>query len=281
MLTLNRHPDARAFLTRAEQWLAAREIEHAVVLQSARQARANDTHYERPMYWTTLEDDGRIVGCAYRTPPFKVGVTALPEAAIAPLVADLAATYPGAIGGFSGPEPAVSALARSWVRERGGSWAVNTSGRLLSFASSGTAASAEPPAAGMLRLASAGDAALAQSWGAAASIDSGIAALDGNLCMQLLGAKMLYFWADDQPRCMIGLLRETRDSAAVGIVYTPAAFRGQGFATAAMGALNRLLDERGVRNRYLWIDPKSDAANALARKLGCGFVYDSLDVDCA
>jgi hypothetical protein len=47
-----------------------------------------------------------------------------------------------------------------------------------------------------------------------------------------------------------------------------------------MTALDRLLDERGVRNRYLWIDAKSDAAQALARKLGCGFVYDSLDIDC-
>jgi GNAT superfamily N-acetyltransferase len=279
MLTLNRHPDARAFLTRAEQWLMTREIEHAVVLQSARQARANDTHYERPMYWTTIEDDGELVGCAYRTPPYKVGVTALPAAALEPLVADLAAAYTGAIGGFSGPDPTVSELARKWVSQRGGSWAINTSGRLLSFSS--VSAANDPGAAGMLRLAAAGDTALAQSWGAAASIDSGIAALDGNMCMQLLGAKLLYFWVDDQPRCMIGLLRETRDSAAVGIVYTPATFRGQGYATAAMTALSKLLDERGVANRYLWTDPKSDGANALARKLGCGFVYDSLDIDCA
>ena len=278
---LNRHSDARAFLARAEQWLATREIEHAVVLQSARQARANDKHYERPMYWTTIEDDGRLIGCAYRTPPYKVGVTALPDAAIAPLVADLAATYSGAIAGFSGPDPIVSGLARAWVEQRGGSWSVNTGGRLLSFASPTSSAAPTDTVTGVLRLAAAGDAALAESWGAAASLDSGIAALDGPMCLQLLRAKMLYFWVDDQPRCMIGLLRETRDSAAVGIVYTPAAFRGQGYGTAAMTALNRLLDERGVRNRYLWIDAKSDAAQALARKLGCGFVYDSLDIDCS
>jgi GNAT superfamily N-acetyltransferase len=279
MLMLYRHPDARAFLERAESWLLEREIEHGVVLQSARQARANDTHYERPIYWATLEDDGGLVGCAYRTPPYKVGVTVLPDAALAPLVADLAAAYPGAIGGFSGPDPTVSTLASAWVQKRGGSWSVNTRGRLLAFAPSGNAERAAPP--GVLRLAGTGDTALAQSWGAAASIDSGIAALDGHMCLALLRAKMLYFWADDQPRCMIGLLRETPHSAAVGIVYTPAAFRGQGYGTAALDTLGRLLDERGVANRYLWIDPKSDAAQALARKLGCRFVYDSLDIDCA
>ena len=277
MLALHRHPDARAFLERAEPWLLTREIEHGVVLQSARQARANDTRYERPIYWATFEDAAQLVGCAYRTPPYKVGVTALPDAAIAPLVQDLAATYPGPIGGFSGPEPTVSALASAWVAQRGGSWSVNTRGRLMSF-STGAERDGKK---GVLRLAGANDAALAQSWGAAASIDSGIAALDGNMCTHLLRAKLLYFWADDQPRCMIGLLRETHDSAAVGIVYTPAAFRGLGYGTAALDALNRLLDERGVKNRYLWTDPNSDAARALAAKLRCRFVYDSLDIDCA
>ena len=278
MLELHRHRDARAFLLRAEPWLSAREIEHGVVLQSARQARVNDTGYERPIYWATLEDAGRLVGCAYRTPPFKVGVTVLPDDAIAPLVADLAATYPGSIGGFSGPEPTVSTLASAWIERRGGKWSINTRGRLMQF--SGSGGGDDVVKKGLLRLAGANDTALAQSWGAAASIDSGIAALDGTLCTQLLHAKLLYFWGDDQPRCMIGLLRETRDSIAIGIVYTPAAFRGQGYGTAALRALNHLLDERGVNNRYLWADAKNDGAQALATMLGCRFVYDSLDIDC-
>jgi predicted GNAT family acetyltransferase len=145
---------------------------------------------------------------------------------------------------------------------------------------SGNAGRDEAVKKGVLRLAGANDTALAQGWGAAASIDSGIAALDGNLCTQLLRAKLLYFWSDDQPRCMIGLMRETRDSVAIGIVYTPAAFRGQGYGTAALRALNHLLDERGVTNRYLWADPKNVGAQSLATMLGCRFVYDSLDIDC-
>ena len=277
MLTLHRHADARAFLARTESWLAQREIEHAVVLQSARHARANDRHYERPIYWATLEDGGNLVGCAYRTPPHKVGVTALPAAAVPLLVADLAATYAGPIGGFSGPETIVTPLATAWVEQRGGTWSANTSGRLLQF----DAGPQPRTATGVLRLAGPEDAALVQSWGAASSIDSGIAVLDGDFCLQLLKAKMLYFWADDQTRCMLGLVRETRDSVAVGIVYTPAAFRGQGHATAALSALCVLLDERGIANRYLWIGPNSDAGQALARKVGCRLVYDSLDVDCA
>ena len=279
MLELHRHLDARAFLQRAEPWLLTREIDPAGVLQSARPARADDRHYQRPIYWATIEDLGQLVGCAYRTPPYKVGVTVLPDTAIEPLVADLAATYPGPIGGFSGPDPTVTLLASAWVERRGGSWSVNTRGRLLSF--SGGAGADGAVKKGVLRLAGANDTALAQSWGAAASIDSGIAALDGDLCTQLLRARLLYFWSDDQPRCMIGLMRETPDSVAIGIIYTPAAFRGLGYGRAALRALNHLLDERGVKNRYLWADPKNDGAQALATMLGCRFVYDALDIDCA
>jgi GNAT superfamily N-acetyltransferase len=278
MLTLHRHADARAFLAHTERWLQSREVEHAGVLQSARQARSNDTRYERPIYWATIEDDGKVIGCAYRTPPYKVGVTLLPGDAIAPLVADLAATYPGSVAGFSGPEPTVSELADAWVATRGGSWSVNTRGRLMSLPPGPVAADSPQ---GVLRLAGESDSALAQSWGAAASIDSGIAALDGEMCLRLLGIKLLYFFADDRPRCMIGLLRETRTAIAVGIVYTPAAFRGQGYGTAALQALSRLLDERGVPKRYLWIDPASDGSQALAKKLGCELVHDSVDIDCA
>src|SRR5690606_13037024 len=92
MVEVRRYADARAFLERAEPWLLEAEIEHAVVLTSAQQARIDDRNYERPIYWATLEQDGEIVGCACRTPPYKVGVTRLPDAAIAPLIADLDAT---------------------------------------------------------------------------------------------------------------------------------------------------------------------------------------------
>jgi hypothetical protein len=279
MLTIHRHADARAFLERAEPWLTAREIEHAMVLQSARLARADDTRYERPTYWATIEDGSELVGCVYRTPPFKVGVTALPSAAVRLVVDDVASVYGGGIGGFSGAEPTVTEVAKAWTAQRGGAWreTPHTRQHVLSFPAERLPA----PAQGVLRLAGKNEAGLAQSWGAAASIDSGIAVLDGRACLGLLAAKQLYFWVDGQPLCMIGVVRATPSSAAIGLVYTPAAFRGKGHATAALGALDALLEERGVANRFLLIEPASDSAQGLARKLGCRLVQDAVDIDWA
>ncbi len=277
MLAVHRHADAKSFLTRAEAWLLRSEVAHAVLLGNARNASVDDSRYEKPTYWATIEDGDELVGCCYRTPPFKVGVTALPGAALAPLVDDLSTVY-AQVSGFSGPEPTVTPLAEAWVARHGGRAAIvpNTRQQILAFGG------LPPPSVpGVLRLASQKDAGLAQSWGGASSIDSGIAALDGQFCLQLLRAGRLYFFADDQPRCMLGLIYETPRAIAVGVVYTPATYRGRGYAAAAMGALDGLLREREVSQRYLCINPVSTAALALAAKLECSLVQEALDVDCA
>ena len=96
------------------------EIERAAPLSSARQASADDSRYERPTYWATIEDGDKIIGCAYRTPPFRVGVSALPKDALAPLSLDLEKVYRH-VSGFSGIDPAASALADIWIARHGGS----------------------------------------------------------------------------------------------------------------------------------------------------------------
>jgi uncharacterized protein len=275
MLTIQRHENARAFLARAESWLLEREIECATALQSAHNANGNDALYERPMYWATIEDEGSIVGCCYRTPPYLVGVTALPEAALAPLLADLATTY-DKVSGFSGPEAAATALTNAWIALRGGSSRVTGRQRLLALPAE------LPPrdAPGTLRLAGRNDLGLAQSWGAALSLDSRGTPFDGELCAQLATAKRLYFWVDDQPRCMLGVLRESTRFAAVGLVYTPATYRGKGYATIALTALHQLFVERGLQRSYLYVDPANDAGKALGDRMGGSLVHDEVDIQC-
>jgi RimJ/RimL family protein N-acetyltransferase len=275
MLTIHHHDSALTFLARAEGWLLDREIECATALQSARNAAGNDALYERPTYWATVEDEGSIVGCCYRTPPYLVGVTALPEDALTTLMADLAATY-SKVSGFSGPEDTAIVMAKVWTALRGGSWRVTSRQRLLALP-------ADPPprdAPGVLRLAGRNDAALAQSWGAALSLDSRGTPFDGNFCARLAAARRLYFWADDKPRCMVGVLRESPRFAAVGLVYTPATYRGHGYATVALTALQRLFAERGVGRAYLYVDPANDAARALGDTLGGTLVHDEVDIEC-
>ena len=274
MLQIHRHADSRALLERAESWLLDREVERGMALQSARNAKGSDALYERPTYWATLEKDGAVVGCCYRTPPYHVGVTALPDAAIEPLTADLAAVYTK-VSGFSGPETTANALATAWTARHGGAWRVAARQRLLALPNDLPA----PATQGVLRLAGRNETALAQSWGAALSLDSPGTPFDATFCTQLAAARRLYFWVDDQPRCMVGVVRESPRFAAVGLVYTPAAFRHRGYAAAAVKELHQLFVERGVERAYLYIDPANDAGTGLGQALHGALVHDEVDIE--
>jgi hypothetical protein len=276
MLEICRHSNAGAFLTRAESWLIAREIEYAGAYASARAARRDDSRYQQPVYWATVEDDGRVIGCAYRTPPYKVGVTALPTAAIEPLVASLREFYQ-TVAGVSGPDETATALARAWTARYGGTYAeaAGTRQRLLA-APAVEAPPAAPP--GTLRAATSADEGLVRTWGNAAASESGIAVLDGTLCVRLMQAGQLFVWDDGRPRAMVGMLRATAQGAGIGIVYTPMDWRRQGYARAAVAALAARLLARGPRC-FVYTDADSPPINALARQLGFEAVHETVDID--
>ena len=274
MIEVRRYADARAFLERAESWLLDAEIERAVALQSSRNALANEAYYEKPVYWATVEDDGRIIGCAFRTPPFNVGVTALPAAAIAPLTASLRQSY-AQLPGISGTEPTASALAAAWTGRPSGSWRVQSRQWLWSLTS---VEAPDGAPAGSLRPAAAADTALANDWGAAFARDSGVAALDGAFCTRLIGAGLLYLWDDGSPRCMVGVLRHTAKSAALGMVYTPPELRRKRYATSAIAAWSRQVLDRGQRC-FLLPDAANTASTVICRNLGHELVLEGVDIE--
>jgi hypothetical protein len=279
MIEVIRHADARAFLARAESWLAESEMENGVALFSARQARADDSRYPPPVYWATIEDEGRIIGCSYCTPPYRLGVTAVPEAAIGPLLASVASVY-ASLSGVSGPEPTASQLAAAWAARGGWQTAVAVSQRLYAFRpepGGDSPAAAEPP--GALRLAAASDAALARSWGAAFLAETGLHHVDVGVFDQFIRAAQLYFWVDTEPRCMAAVIRNTTRGAAIGVLYTPGNARRRDFARAALTALTRSLRERGTPDCYLYADPGNGAAAAVAQSVGYRAVHEAVDID--
>jgi hypothetical protein len=68
---IRRFDDAAAFLDRAEPWLLKAEAEHNLLLGLAHRLKRSAQGFEPRVYLATVEDDG-VVGCAFRTPPFKL-----------------------------------------------------------------------------------------------------------------------------------------------------------------------------------------------------------------
>jgi uncharacterized protein len=275
MLQVVRHPDARAFLQRAEPWLVETEMENGIALTSARNASLDESHYEKPTYWATIEDDGRIAGCAFRTPPYRLGVTALDDTAIAALLASVTTVYPR-LSGVTGPEPTVNVLAGAWCRLHGTTEHVGARHRLYSLR-----VLIPPPRSprGTLRLATDGDAAIVHAWGEAFIREARIEHVRPSFFGPLIKAQQVYLWDDGEPRCMAAALRHTPRASAIGVLFTPPALRGAGYGTATVAALSDRLFAGGTKGCYLFADPENTAASRIVGGIGYERVHDTADID--
>lgn len=78
-----------------------------------------------------------------------------------------------------------------------------------------------------------------------------------------------FIWvAGGAPVCMAAVVRKTKNTAIVGLVYTPAALRGKGYATGCVHALSELLLARGYRSCGLFTDADNPVSNGIYRKIG-------------
>jgi hypothetical protein len=269
----------RAFLARSEPWLLRAEQRYGLLLGIAYQVLGGGHRYRNPIYWATIEedsadvgaaaDDASLVGCAFRTPPHPVGVTALPTEAIEPLVASLRETYLN-LPGVAGPEPTATAFGDAWTARFGGKWWLEQRQRLHTL-SRVTLPSA--PAAGALRPALAPDVPVARAWMAGFIRDTRARHVGADAAERLIEARRLHIWVDGEPRCMLSAVRDTPNSAGIGAVYTPPQFRNRGYASTAVATLSRQLLDSGRHTCFLYTDIANPVSNALYARLG----YEPID----
>jgi len=274
MLRIQTHADARAFLDRAEAWLLGQEERYGLVLGIAYQVLGGLHHYRQPIYWATVEresaeGEATVVGCVFRTPPHKVGVTELPVTATDALVASLRGTY-SSLTGVGGPERAASAFARAWTARFGGKWSIDRRQRLHSLTS---VRLPKVPAPGSLRLAIAPDVPVARAWMAGFIRETRVRQVGADTATRLIEERRLHFWVDGQPRCMVGAVRETPNTAGVGAVYTPPRYRDRGYASIAVATLSQQLLDAGKRSCFLYTDLANPISNAIYRRIG----YEPID----
>jgi len=292
------HTDVRAFLARAEPWLLRAEQRYGLLLGIAYQVRGGRHRYRAPIYWATIDegpadgdagaaandarpvdagavdggaaaDGASLVGCAFRTPPHQVGVTALPAEAIEPLVTSLRETYLN-LPGVAGPEPTAIAFADAWTGRFGGKCWLEQRQRLHSLTRV-TLPSA--PARGALRLALAPDVPVVRAWMAGFIRETGARQVGADAAERLIEERRLHIWVDGQPRCMVSAVRDTPNTTGIGAVYTPPPFRNQGYASIAVATLSRQLLDSGRRSCFLYTDVANPVSNAIYARIG----YEPLD----
>jgi predicted GNAT family acetyltransferase len=271
-----RHAHPQSFLERAGAFLLRSEVENGLILGIARQLLEDDSRYDKPIYLATLEDNDTVIGCAFRTAPYQLGLSAMPAPAIALLAADIGEIYP-ALPAVSGPVPVARQFADAWTAQTGGRWSVRFQLRIHVLEQS--VGFPDPPIPGALRRADTADIALADQWAVNFVRDAGIKIEARQAGERLIRQQRLYFWDHDRPRSMLAVVRETPHGACIGYVYTPAVWRGRGYASSAVASLSRLALDQGRQFCFLYTDLANPTANAIYHRIGYRPVSDTVEID--
>ena len=262
-------------MNRAEDWLLSNEAQNNLILAIANQLLGDEHSYEDPIYLATVEDDDRVSGCVWRTPPFKLGLTQIPIESIPLLVRDVATVY-DSLPALMGPEPEAIEFAKCWSRHVGAKWAIGMRQGIYRLERVNFPARL---ASGSLRKAEMSELQLLSEWGAGFSRDTGVEThAQLSLLERSIRRGSLYIWEDQEPRAMALSSGTTPNGVRVGYVYTPPAFRNRGYATAIVSSLSQRLLNTGRRFCFLYTDLANPTSNKIYEKIGYVAVSDAIDV---
>ena len=261
------HPDGPALLRAAGAWLVQAEAEHCYLLGTAGSPRMGSAAPGR--LFLSLEDAAGPVGAAVQVLPGPLVVSKMPEAAAALLVHWLREQGLGPAN-VAGPTSAVDHFAAQWA-EAGGGRAVPVMGQGVYALTKVTPPSRMPR--GTLRQAELRHGALLGDWAEAFAQESGLPEAEQR---SMRGAsagwisdRLVWLWeTEGRPVSMAVVQGPTPHGIRVGMVYTPPALRGRGYASALVAQVSQRQLDGGRRACFLFTDLANPTSNGIYQAVG-------------
>jgi predicted GNAT family acetyltransferase len=275
-LRVIRHRTGGDLLGRAEPWLLATEAENNLILGVAAAFHDVANTKQGNCLWATIEKDGAIVGCAFCTPPNQLSLTVMPSEAAVLLAREVHGVYEQHIPGVAGPVQEASQFARSWQALTGDVGHVQIGLRVHKLTEVHMP-SDEPE--GTLRQSVPEEIDLITDWLTGFVSETGMPGQPRELAQRMQASGKVYVWDDGSPRSMVAAARETRHGACINAVYTPAANRGRGYASAAVASLSQELLLQGKEFCCLYTDVANPTTNSIYRKIGFIPIRDDVHID--
>jgi GNAT superfamily N-acetyltransferase len=258
--------EAQRFLAAAGDYLATRPVEHNLVLSLAHLSQ--DLPEPSRWAWVT-DDDGDVVGALIQAPStYLASATPMPGTAVGALVnhlAPVAADMPG----INGEDHTVATFAGAWATALRTPVQPVAGQRLYQLGSLRQA----KHVAGRLRPARPDDIATLVAWDEAFTTETRMHRPPHDdraaLIAQRAAKQMFWLWeVDDQPVSMALATPPLAGASRVGGVYTPPQERGNGYASACVGALSAQLLDDGVDACLLYTQLINPTSNRIYQRLG-------------
>ena len=265
---------AAEFLTAAEPWLAAVEIDENLVYAAARLLASDDHPFHEPYYLAVLRVNGAVAGCALRPPPDQLEISALPAGCAGALVPTVSKLYPD-LKAVAAPAHTALEFARAWTDAHRGNWQTRHRWRLHAVRT----VDSPRPARGSFRPADATDWPLLEEWAPRYGRELNSTVDVTAFFARMLRLGTLYVWDDDGAKSVVAVSGNTPRGARLSAVYTPDEFRKHGYASNAVAEATRRALMNGKDFCVVYADMSALAPLRLYRALGFQPLRDHLLID--
>lgn len=270
-----RHTSAGKFLEHAEAWLSQSEAENNLLLGVARRYQNDCSDGESPTYWASIHSDKSLVGCAFRTPPHPLGLTAMPPEAIPALVDDVESLY-SALPGVNGPAREAEQFARCWAERGKLNTRVHTRLRIHELTQ---VTFPHRAAQGALREPLDSERLLAKNWICQFATDVGMGGDAATEADEWIASGRVFVWDDDGPRCLVAAARESTNGVCINAVFTPPSFRRRGYASIAVATVSQRMLSNGKSFCCLYTDLENPTSNSIYRRIGYKPIRDDVHLE--
>jgi acetyltransferase (GNAT) family protein len=261
--------DIDDFLARVGGFLRSRPALHTMPLTVTETLRTGgaEAYGADPPVFGWLETGGEVGAIFYRVPPRRLILTSL-----TPGQADALAVHLAGLGhplpGVSADHKTATAFAEAWQRHTGATPALLHRLRLYRL---GTLTPPQPSPEGQARVAGEHDREQLRLWcnefaDAVGQVPSG----DVESWARRYASKKFIFWEtpDGTPVSIAGTTPVIAGQIRVDPVYTPAHFRGRGYAGAVTVAASRSALAAGATEVVLFTDMSNPTSNSLYQHIG-------------
>jgi len=267
-----RHANAESFLASAEGWLARAEAHHNLILGLAHTLRVEPSLRSSP-WLLSVHKGGAVIGCALGIPPRDLILTQMEPRGVEALIRSLRAELPS-LPGVVGPEPASGEFAAQWSMLMQWPSQVRMRQRFYVLRQAPTAPLKTP---GRLRLATSDDLPLVTEWVARFNEDAVTRdpEVPRAVAERAIAQSQLYLWQASCPVSMAGWTGAAPNGRRVSFVFTPAAERRRGYASACVAALSGVILSTGRSYCCLYADLANPTSNAIYSRIGYEPLYDA------
>jgi len=259
------YTDPQRYMQHVGRWLCLREAENSYILGSlpaiVAQAALPTGHQSRLF---AVQDGDHVLAAAILYPNGCLVLTwATPEMKQA--LAQTMVRSGCKITSVFGPGHVSWYFSRLWAQYTGQDFAFDRTERVYQLARP----TYPLPPTGRLELATTTDRALLTRWLTAFTHEAHYEnTAVANVCESLLTQRQLYLWKDPAPVAMAAWVSPTPHGGCINFVYTPAAQRRQGHASAVVSALAHRMLNQGSRFCFIMTDPTDQRTNGLYQRLG-------------